>query len=91
MSPGQTCEVHTATPGYTVDFSFPVDYPDQQAVTDALKRQRDAFIDWVEQRPAHDRPYALDIMGKSYRSGTSGSGTQSLVLPSTATPAGRIP
>ena len=80
VGPGQTCEVHAATPGYTVDFSFPVDYPDQGAVTDALQRQRDAFIDWVEQRPAHDRSYALDIMGESYRSGTSDSGTRSLVL-----------
>jgi hypothetical protein len=80
VSPGQTCEVHAATPGYTIDFSYPVDYPDQVAVTDALKRQRDAFVDWIEQRPAHDRPYALDITGKSYRSGTPASGTQSLVF-----------
>src|SRR4051812_7365763 len=70
VSLDQTCEVHAATPAYTVDISFPVDYPDPRAVTDALKRQRDAFIDWVEQRPAHDMPCALDIMGRSYRSGT---------------------
>ena len=52
-----TCEVHAVTPAYTVDISFPVDYPDQRAVTDALKRQRDArdLLRGAQLRPGQAR------------------------------------
>jgi hypothetical protein len=64
----QTCQVHTATSSYTLDFSFPVDYPDQRALTAALTKQRDQFIDLVGERPRRDSPYALAITGRAYRS-----------------------
>ena len=32
----QICHGHAANSTYTLDFSFPVDYPDQQALTDYL-------------------------------------------------------
>jgi hypothetical protein len=75
----QICHVRSATATYTLDFSFPVDYPDQQALTEFLKRRRDEFVDWVAQQPARVRsfPYELNIVGKTYH---SGFGTQSLVL-----------
>jgi Protein of unknown function (DUF3298) len=76
----QTCQVHTATSSYTLDFSFPVDYPDQRALTAALTKQRDQFIDLVGERPRRDTPYALAITGRAYRSGAPASGTESLVL-----------
>jgi hypothetical protein len=34
------CTVHTETPNYTIDMSFPADYPDQRAVVDVLTNQR---------------------------------------------------
>jgi hypothetical protein len=78
----QTCQVHTATPTYKIDFRFPVDYPDQQAVTEFLTQRRNGFVDWVGQNPLRGRsaPYLLSISGKGYRSGTSPSGTESLVF-----------
>ena len=76
---GQTCRVHNETPEYTLDFQFPVDYPDQQALTDYLTQRRDGFVEWVAGQPRS--PYfALNIRGHSYQSGTPTSGTRSLVL-----------
>lgn len=74
----QTCHFHTDTASYTLDFRFPVDYPDQQPPTDFLTQQRDGFVAWVAQQPAGARshPDELDITSKAYHS----SGTQSLVF-----------
>ncbi len=72
------CNVHDAKPGYVVSFTFPDDYPDQQAVTAALTKQRDQFVELVGERPTRDRPYELTITGTAYRS--EASGTQSLVF-----------
>lgn len=74
------CTVHTETPDYTIDMSFPVDYPDQGEVADVLTDQRDEFLDLVEDSPARDVPKALDIKSQTFRSGAPGSGTESVVF-----------
>jgi hypothetical protein len=73
-----TCEVHTATPGYTIDMAVPMDYPDQQAVFEALTRERDGMADWFAAYGAdgRGRPYQLAITAQSMHSGR----TASLVL-----------
>lgn len=78
----QTCQVDNATPTYKLDFQVPVDYADQQVVTDFLTQRRNDFIDWTGQNPLRERPipYQLNIIGKEYRSGAPFSGTQSLVF-----------
>jgi hypothetical protein len=78
----QNCQVHSATSNYTLDISVPVDYPDQQAVFDYLKQDRADFVDWFSKfgGDGRDRPYVHDVTAKTFRSGTSTSGTQSLVL-----------
>jgi hypothetical protein len=78
VGPDQICKVHTVTPAYMIDITFPVDYPDQQALIDALTRRRNEFMDTVHERPHRDVPYALDMTGKAYRS--SNAGTASLVF-----------
>jgi hypothetical protein len=80
--PDQSCRLHSATTSYTLDFRFPVDYPDQQALTAFLTQRRDGFVNWVGQHRANGRsfPYELDIVGKAYRSGTPATGTQSQVF-----------
>jgi len=74
------CTVHTEGPSYTIDMSFPIDYPDQSAVADLLENQRDPFVAAVEEEPAAPGQKALDIKTTTYRSGTSDAGTQSLVF-----------
>ena len=72
------CQVHSATPTYTIDMSFPLDYPDQQAMADFLTQDRDGFLDWIAKfgGQSRNRQYMHDVSAKTYRS----SGTQSLVL-----------
>jgi hypothetical protein len=67
---------------YTLEMSFPLDYPDQTALTDVLTQDRDSFVDWVAEfgPDGRDRPYEHVVTAKTYRSGTPDSGTQSLVL-----------
>src|SRR5690349_17613455 len=75
--PDGTCRVHTETPLYTLDFEFPVSYPDMRPVTDYIAQERDDFLDWLEKYPVPNGIHsALNIGGKSYES----SGTKSLVL-----------
>jgi Protein of unknown function (DUF4232) len=82
MGPDQLCKVQAKTADYTIDMTFPVDYPEQQAVTDFLKRQRDDFVDYIKKYPPTGRlmPYSLNVKGETYRSGSPESGTYSLVF-----------
>jgi hypothetical protein len=75
----QSCRVFSETPDYTLDFQFPVDYPDQQALSDYVTERRDRFVEWVAGLPPSPS-FALHIIGRSYQSGTPASGTRSLVL-----------
>jgi uncharacterized protein DUF3298 len=73
----QICQGHIVTSNYTLDLGFPVDYPDQQPLTDYLIHTRDAWADEAKAYPPNDRPpYLLTIIGTAYRSAT----TQSVVL-----------
>jgi hypothetical protein len=77
IGPDQACHVHTGTPTYTLDFGFPIDYPDMHPVTDYVIHQRDDFLDWLKKYPLPGGIHsALHIDGKSYQS----SDTRSLVL-----------
>lgn len=75
----RTCQVHSATSGYTLDMSFPVDYPDQDALGAYLAQDRDQFVKWVSETrgDGRQRPYVHDVTAKTYQ---SAAGTQSLVL-----------
>jgi hypothetical protein len=76
----RVCQVHTAGSSYEVTFTFPVDYPDQQALVDHLTQRRQQFISFVAERPPRDFPYELDAKAEMFRSGTASSGTESLVF-----------
>jgi Protein of unknown function (DUF3298) len=74
------CTVHTEKDGSPIDMSFPIDYPDQQAVVDLLKKQRDQFVTAIEDPPTSPMPKALDIKSTSYRSGPPDAGTESVAF-----------
>ncbi|WP_055400058.1 MULTISPECIES: esterase [unclassified Mycobacterium] len=83
VGPDGICHVRSATPTYTIEMSFPIDYPEIDSVAAFLKRNRDDFIDWVTQvgpGQKRGRPYLYAVTAKTFRSGAPGSGTQSLVL-----------
>src|SRR5258708_7657426 len=56
VSPDQMCRVHTANPMYTLDFSFPNDYPDQAALAAFLTQARDGFVNVADDPDAHNLP-----------------------------------
>jgi hypothetical protein len=76
----QRCQVQIRTADYEIGFNFPVDYPDQQTVTDYLTRERDEFIDFVADAPRRGFRYHLAARATAYHSGTPTSGTVSLVF-----------
>ena len=74
VDPDQTCQVHVSNPTYTLDFTFPADYPDQQAITDYLRQTRDGFVNVSDMPGSWNLPYVLDARGTDYRSGGDESG-----------------
>jgi hypothetical protein len=83
VGPSGICQVRSATPSYTIDMSFPIDYPEMPAVAAFLKKNRDDFVDWVAKfgpRGGRNRPYQYAVTAKTYRSGKPDARTQSLVL-----------
>jgi hypothetical protein len=75
-----TCHIHTETSTYTIDIGYPLDYADQQALTDFVTHDRDQFVDFMAQTRPRDVPYGHTLKPHTYRSGASTSGTQSLVF-----------
>lgn len=76
----QLCRVHVEDPAYTVDYTFPADYPDQPALTAYLTQTRDGFVNVAEMPGSWNLPYVLDGKGTGYRSGPSEGGTRSVVF-----------
>ncbi len=61
---------HEATGRYTIDISYPLDYPDISAVADFVTAERAEFVDWVAHSGSDGRrlPYVYDVSGATYRS-----------------------
>ncbi|WP_343571332.1 esterase [Mycobacterium sp.] len=77
------CNVHTVTSTYTVNMTFPADYPDQ-SLTDFLGQNRDGFINVAQTSSQtsgpRDVPYQMDVSSEQYHSGQAPGGTRSVVL-----------
>lgn len=77
---GQLCHVHVSNPTYTLDLAFPVDYPDEQALTSYVSQNRDGFLNVVQTSEPRDQPYQMVVTTEQYRSGQPPHGTRSVVL-----------
>ncbi|MFI5506554.1 esterase [Mycobacterium sp. NPDC051804] len=76
----EICHVVTEAETYSIDISYPLEYPDQGTLTDYLTRDRDEFVDFVVKVPPRNRTYDYRVSPRSYGSGTAISGTASVVL-----------
>jgi hypothetical protein len=80
----QTCHVHVANSTYTLDMTFPLDYPDEQALTDYVSQNRDGFVSVAQTSSQtsgpRDVPYQMEITSEQYSSGQPPGGTRSVVL-----------
>jgi Protein of unknown function (DUF3298) len=80
VGPDGICTVHSANSTYTLDITFPNDYPDQHALTAYLTQSRDGFVNVSEMPGSYNLPYELDAKGSGYHSGSPTAGTQSVVF-----------
>lgn len=74
------CRVQVQNPMYTLDMSFPDDYPDARPVVAYLTQARDGFVNVAQDPDTYNRPYELDAEGVGYRSGPPTAGTRSVVF-----------
>jgi hypothetical protein len=81
---GQTCHVHAANSTYTLDMKFPLDYPDEQALTDYVSQNRDGFVNVAQTSSqtsgTRDVPYQMEVTSEQFHSGQPPGGTRSVVV-----------
>ncbi|MFZ0834357.1 MAG: esterase, partial [Mycobacterium sp.] len=80
VAPDGVCRVHVENDMYTMDLSFPNDYPDPQPLVAYLTQARDGFVNVARDPDAYNLPYELDARGTGYRSGPPNGGTRSVVF-----------
>jgi hypothetical protein len=71
---------HNETARYTIDISYPLDYPERKAVSDFVSADRTEFLDWVAETGSDlpGRRYSYDVDANTYQS--TRPTTTSLVL-----------
>lgn len=77
---GSTCEIQLSDPGYSVDISIPLDYPDQKSIADYVSQTRDGFLNAAKSGAPRTTPYELSITPMEYTSSIPPRGTQAVVF-----------
>jgi hypothetical protein len=77
---GSTCEIQLSDPGYSVDISIPLDYPDQKSIADYISQTRDGFLNTAKSGAPRTTPYELSIKPTEYTSSIPPRGTQAVVF-----------
>jgi hypothetical protein len=76
--------VHAANSTYTLDMRFPLDYPDEQALTDYVSQTRDGFVSVAQTSSqtsgTRDVPYQMEVTSEQFHSGQPPGGTRSVVV-----------
>ena len=72
--------MHTTGPTYTLNMTFPADYPDEQALTDYITQNRDGFVNVAQSPGARDQPYQMEATTEQHSSGQPPHNTRSVVL-----------
>lgn len=80
VSTGTTCQIQVTDPAYSVDISFPVDYPDPQPMVDFIAQTRDSFLNAAKSGAPRDMPSTLSIVPTEYTSAVPPRGTRAAVL-----------
>jgi hypothetical protein len=77
---GQACVIQMSDPVYSLNISFPTDYPDEKSLADFITQERDGFLNVAKSPAPRDVPYELDITSTNYGSAIPPRGTQAVVL-----------
>lgn len=67
------CRIKAESDTYAIDISYPLDYPDQQSLTDYITTNKDDFIAFVGSIPRRDRTHDRGITPHSYASRSTAS------------------
>ena len=70
------CHVQASNPAYTMEMTFPLDYPDEQAIVDYLRQTREGFVNVATDPDARNQPLEMNVTAESLRSAR----TRSVVL-----------
>ncbi|MGI9125156.1 MAG: esterase [Mycobacterium sp.] len=73
---GGICHVKASDPAYTMDVTFPLGYPDEQAIVDYLSQTREGFVNVTQTPDSRNLPYEMDVTAESFASAQ----TRSVVL-----------
>lgn len=76
----QICQIHATDPGYSVNVSYPVDYPDVSPVFDYVKETRDGFLNVAKTPDSRTMPYELETTATEYGSAAAPRATRSVVF-----------
>jgi hypothetical protein len=76
----QMCHLHATGPTYTLNMTFPADYPDEQALTDYITQNRDGFVNVAQSSGGRDQPYQMEATTEQRTSGQPPHNTRSVVL-----------
>lgn len=77
---GSTCVIQLSDPGYSVDISIPMNYPDQKSVAEYISQTRDGFLNAAKSGAPRTTPYELSIKPTEYTSSIPPRGTQAVVF-----------
>lgn len=80
VEPDSNCHLRSETGTYTIDMSYPISYPDQQQLRDFITQNRTDFLDFMAKVRPREWPFEHGLSPQTYQSGTSTSGTQSVVF-----------
>jgi hypothetical protein len=73
---GAVCRVQASEPGYVMDITFPLGYPDEAAILDYLSQTRDGFVNVASTPDPRNHPFEMDVAAESLASAQ----TRSVVL-----------
>ncbi|HET7075513.1 MAG TPA: esterase [Mycobacterium sp.] len=76
----ELCHVHATGPTYMLNMAFPVDYPDEQALTDYITQNRDGFVNVAQTSGSRDQPYQMEATTEQHTAGQPPHNTRSVVL-----------
>jgi hypothetical protein len=74
------CQIRDTSRGYALNISYPIDYPDQQAVVDYITQTRDGYVNVAKMPGPHETSYELDTAATLYSAANPPRGTQSVVF-----------
>jgi len=80
VTTANVCQITVTDPGYTINISFPNNYPDLKSIADFVSKTRDSFLSAAKSSTPRDNPYSLEITPTSYSSLVPPRGQLSVVL-----------